>query len=119
MLGVGALPGVRLFRNSVGTGWHGEAAGRPAPGLLLLRDPRPVTFGLCPSSPDLIGWRTVTITADMVGQPVAVFAGVEVKAARGRVAEGQSNFHARLREAGGICGVARNVEEAKSILGCI
>jgi hypothetical protein len=50
----------RLFRNNTGT----------------LRDAngRPVQFGLCKGSADLIGYRTITITPDMVGQQVAVFA---------------------------------------------
>jgi hypothetical protein len=49
----------RLFRNNTGT----------------LRDQhgRPVQFGLCKGSADLIGYRTITITPDMVGQQVAVF----------------------------------------------
>ena len=66
---------VRLWRNNTGT----------------LRDQhgRPVTFGLCPGSADLIGYRTITITADMVGQQLAVFAAVEVKAPKGRLTPGQ------------------------------
>jgi hypothetical protein len=50
----------RLFRNNTGT----------------LRDQhgRPVSFGLCKGSADLIGYRTITITPEMVGQQVAVFA---------------------------------------------
>ena len=108
-----------MFRNSVGRAYHGEEAGRPAPGTLLLRNPRPVTFGLCPDSPDLIGWRTVTITPDMVGRRLAVFTGIEVKTATGRATPGQINFHARLRDAGGLVGIARNSEEANAILGCI
>jgi hypothetical protein len=62
---------VRLFRNNTG----------------VLRDAngRPVSFGLCKGSADLIGWTTRTITADMVGQQVAVFTSIEVKALTGRL----------------------------------
>jgi hypothetical protein len=61
----------RLFRNNTGT----------------LRDQhgRPVQFGLCKGSADLIGYRTITITPDMVGQQVAVFTSIEVKTPTGRI----------------------------------
>ena len=61
----------RLFRNNTGT----------------LRDQhgRPVQFGLCKGSADLIGWRTITITPEMVGQQVAVFASIEVKTPTGKL----------------------------------
>ena len=95
---------VRLFRNNVGK----------------LPDPRTgrlVTFGLAPGSADLIGWRTVEITPDMVGQTVAVFASIEVKAARGRVRPDQAAWLAAVQAAGGIAGIARSAEEAAAILG--
>ena len=61
----------RLFRNNTGT----------------LRDQygRPVSFGLARGSSDLIGYRTITITPDMVGQQVAVFTSIDVKAPTGRL----------------------------------
>lgn len=95
---------VRLFRNNVGK----------------LPDPRTgrlVTFGLAPGSADLIGWRTVEITPDMVGQRVAVFASIEVKAPRGRVRPDQQTWLAAVQGAGGIAGIARSPEEAAAILG--
>lgn len=95
---------VRLFRNNVGK----------------LPDPRTgrlVTFGLAPGSADLIGWRTVQITPDMVGQRVAVFCSVEVKSARGRLRPDQAAWLAAVQGAGGIAGVARSPDEAAAILG--
>jgi hypothetical protein len=61
----------RLFRNNTGT----------------LRDQhgRPVQFGLCKGSADLIGWKQVTVTPEMVGQQVAVFLSIEVKTPTGRI----------------------------------
>ena len=94
---------VRLHRNNVGS----------------LPDPRTgrlVTFGLAPGSADLIGWRSVTITPDMVGQHLAVFCAVEVKD-RGRPTEQQVAFINLVQQAGGLAGVARSVPEALSILG--
>jgi hypothetical protein len=90
-----------LFRNNTGT----------------LRDAngRPVSFGLCKGSADLIGWRTVTITPEMVGQQVAVFTSIEVKTASGRLTPEQRQWLAAVETAGGIAGVARSVEDALRI----
>jgi hypothetical protein len=91
----------RLWRNN--TGALKDATGR------LVR------YGLCPGSSDLIGFRTVTITPDMVGRKVAVFAAIEVKDG-GRATAEQQAFIAMVRERGGIAGVARSVDEARAIL---
>jgi hypothetical protein len=91
----------RLFRNNTGT----------------LRDQhgRPVSFGLCKGSADLIGWRTVTITPEMVGTQVAVFTSIEVKTATGRLRPEQQQWLDAVQAAGGIAGVARSVEDALRI----
>ena len=93
---------VRLFRNNTG----------------VLRDQhgRPVSFGLCKGSADLIGWTTRTITADMVGQQVAVFTSIEVKTASGRLTPEQRQWLAAVEDAGGIAGVARSVADAEGLL---
>jgi hypothetical protein len=93
----------RLFRNNTGT----------------LRDQhgRPVSFGLCKGSADLIGWRTVTITPEMVGQQLAVFTSIEVKAASGRLRPEQRQWLDAVQAAGGVAGVARSVDDAKALLG--
>ena len=92
----------RLFRNNTGT----------------LRDQhgRPVSFGLCKGSADLIGWTTRTITPEMVGQQVAVFTSIEVKAASGRLRSEQQQWLDAVQAAGGIGGVARSVADAVAIL---
>ena len=92
----------RLFRNNTGT----------------LRDinGRPVTFGLCKGSADLIGWRTVTVTPEMVGQQIAVFTSIEVKSTSGRVKPEQQQWLNAVAAAGGIAGIARSVGEAMDIL---
>jgi hypothetical protein len=91
----------RLFRNNTGT----------------LRDQhgRPVSFGLAKGSADLIGWRTVTITPEMVGAQVAVFTSIEVKTPTGRVKPEQQQWLDAVQAAGGIAGVARSVEDALRI----
>ena len=92
----------RLFRNNTGT----------------LRDinGRPVTFGLCKGSADLIGWTVRTITAEMVGQKIAVFTSIEVKSTSGRVKPEQQQWLNAVAAAGGIAGIARSVGEAMDIL---
>lgn len=96
----GAGP-ARLWRNN--TGALKDASGR------LVR------FGLCHGSSDLIGLRTVTITPDMVGQTLAVFTAIEVKDS-GRPTQQQQAFLSMVQAAGGLAGVARSVDDARSIL---
>lgn len=114
-LGVGALPGVRLFRNNIGTGWVGEVRERTV-GRLVILNPRPLNAGLFKGSPDLAGWTSITITPEHVGRKVAIFTGLEVKVP-GRHATGeQLQFLQVLRNAGGLGGVVHNVPEAIAIL---
>ena len=91
-----------MFRNNTGT----------------LRDinGRPVSFGLCKGSADLIGWRTVTVTPEMVGQQIAVFTSIEVKSTSGRGKPEQQAWMDAVAAAGGIAGIARSVGEAMDIL---
>ena len=92
----------RLFRNNCG----------------VLRDHRgvPVRYGLQPGSSDLIGWRTITITPEMVGQRVAIFTSIEVKTTSGRTTPAQQAWLGTVRGAGGIAGVARSVSDAVRIM---
>lgn len=104
-----------LFRNNVGTAWTGDAA-KLKDGSVLIRNPRVFHAGLCEGSSDLIGWRSLTITPEMVGQTVAVFAALEVKSKTGRATAGQKNFCARVTEAGGFAGIVKSPDEAKKTL---
>ena len=98
-LALGTHPELRLFRNQVGQ--------LPDP-----RTGRPVQFGLARGSADLIGWRTLVITPEMVGQRIAVFTSIEVKTPTGRVRSEQQAWLACVQESGGIAGVARSVDDA-------
>lgn len=102
-LALGTTPHLRLFRNQVGQ--------LPDP-----RTGRPVQFGLARGSSDLIGWRTVTVTPDMVGTRLAVFTSIEVKTPTGRLTPQQHAWLGTVRGAGGIAGVARSVRDAEEIL---
>ena len=100
-LALGSGP-VRLWRNNTGT--------------LPDRQGRPVRFGLCKGSSDLIGLRSITIGPEHVGQTLAVFAAVEVKAQTGRTTPDQRAFIDAVAAMGGLAGVARSVEDAAQIL---
>jgi hypothetical protein len=102
MLGL-STPGTRLWRNNCGA--LKDAEGR------LIR------YGVAnPGGSDLIGWRSITVTPDMVGQKLAVFLAIEVKGERTRVTDQQRNFLDRVKADGGLAGVARTVEDAKAIV---
>lgn len=70
-----AQKGRRLMRNNVGV--LKDAAGRPVR-YGLANDSKRVNELV--KSADLIGWETMTITPDMVGQRIARFLSVECKA---------------------------------------
>ena len=102
-LALGTKPDLRLYRNNCGS----------------LPDPRTgrlVTFGLARGSADLIGWRTITITPDMVGQQLAVFTSIEVKTPTGRIRQEQQAWLDTVQTAGGIAGIARSIRDANEIL---
>tara|TARA_B100001778_G_scaffold313809_1_gene298546 strand:+ start:700 stop:1044 length:345 start_codon:yes stop_codon:yes gene_type:complete len=92
---------VRLFRNNTGA--------------LMDQNGRLVKFGLCKGSSDLIGFRSITITQDMVGSKVAIFSAIEVKD-KGKTTVDQKNFLNIINNSGGYAGVARNINDAKQIL---
>jgi hypothetical protein len=94
---------LRLFRNQVGS----------------LPDPRTgrlVTFGLARGSADLIGWRTITIGPEHIGQRIAVFTSIEVKTPTGRLRPEQQQWLGVVRGAGGVAGVVRSVEDALNLM---
>ena len=93
---------VRLWRNNVGA----------------LRDERGrlVTYGLCKGSSDLIGLRQVLIGPEHLGQTLAVFTAIEVKAPGGRLREEQQSFLMQVKRMGGLARVVHSLEEARDVL---
>ena len=102
-LALGQLPDLRMFRNQVGQ-------------LPDLRTGRPVQFGLAKGSSDLIGFKTIEVTSDMVGQKLAVFTSIEVKTAKGKLSPMQHNWLSCVNKAGGITGVDRSGQDAIQII---
>jgi hypothetical protein len=93
--------GCRLWRNNTGAIKDSEG--------------RLVRFGLCNGSSDIIGITPVTITADMIGKRMGIFTAIEVKTPKGKPTDEQLNFIDRVKDLGGIAGVARSVEDALTI----
>ena len=95
---------MRMFRNNVGK----------------LPDPRTgrwVDFGVGgKGGGDLLGWRTITVTPEMVGQRVAQFVSLEVKTATGRVRPEQENWRRVVERCGGLAAVVRSEEDALRIM---
>lgn len=92
---------VRLFRNNTGA--------------LKDQNGRLVRFGLCKGSSDLIGWTTIEITEEHVGRRLAVFTAIEVKD-QGLPTKEQMRFLDRVKDSGGLAGVARCVASATRIV---
>jgi hypothetical protein len=102
-LALGTIPSLRLFRNQVGQ----------------LPDPRTgryVQFGLAKGSSDLVGFKTIKITPEMINQEVAVFVSIEIKTERGKLTEVQQNWLQKVKSSGGIVGVARSIQDALKIV---
>lgn len=96
-LELGKRKNVRLFRNNVG-----QIGG--------------LSFGLCVGSSDLIGFQSVTVTPEMVGQKIAVFTAIEVKTQKGKVSPAQAKFVEMVRKFGGIGAIVRSVDDVIEVL---
>ncbi len=118
---------LRLFRNEVvGAAWtaprdcvfHGpsDRPMRLQEGDVLLRNPKRFNSGLYKGSSDLVGWRPLTITEDMVGQQVAQFVSIEAKEGSGRLSDAQRRWLETVERQGGFAVVARSVEDVRRAL---
>ena len=114
LIKIAHTPRGRIFRNNVGTGYQGKSL-RLDNGDVLIKHPRLINFGLKKGSSDLIGWTTIEITPDMVGQKVAVFTAVELKTKNDTSSPEQRNFVEQVHKAGGLAGIVYNEEEYKKI----
>lgn len=108
---------MRLFRNNVGVAYQGRVTHLDHD-RILIQHPRVVHFGLAPGSGDLIGWRAVEITREMVGTKIAVFASLEAKTGTGRPTHEQSAWRQTVIDHGGIADIVRSLEDAQELLLC-
>jgi hypothetical protein len=105
---------VRLLRTNSGVAWAGK---------IQHQDHQRIILGpyhavkLCPEgTADTVGAVSEVITADMVGQTIAIAVGLELKIGRRQPTPEQLAFGATLRRLGGRWGIARSVEDAAAIL---
>ena len=63
--------GATMWRNAVAYAWVGKVIHKTDTEVTL-SGAYPIQAGLCVGSSDLIGLKTITVTADMVGQQIAV-----------------------------------------------
>lgn len=105
------IPGVRLWSNPVGFAYNGDnietytAKGKR---YMLLENPRPVTYGLCSGSSDIVGFKVDN------GKPI--FAGIEVKTPNDKRKPLQEAFHKMIVGFGGYSGVLRDKHDLYKIL---
>jgi len=85
-------------------------------GALEWRPGRWLRYGLCVGSSDFVGLTSVVVTSSMVGRRIAVLTCIEAKAPEGVVSEEQQRFIEKVRDAGGIAGIARNAGEADELV---
>jgi len=123
MLRLGQINGVRLFRNNVATAWVGASkmftkkeTVNVESGDVLIKNARVLHAGLCKGSSDIIGLKSVIITAEMVGRPIAVFMTVEVKTKTGRATVEQVAFTEMVNKFGGIGLIVKTEDEAEELL---
>lgn len=108
--------GARLFRNNVAMAWVGERVQGGHGSTVVLKNARVLHAGLGTGSSDLIGFVPVTITPEMVGRKVAIFASVEVKTDTGRASDEQLAWIAAVENMGGVAGIARCERDLHNIL---
>lgn len=105
---------LRLYRNNNGSAWAGKKVGTVHPGkpdqAVIVRPGSHIEFGLKTGSGDWIGWESIEVTADMVGQRVARFLTVEVKTiSYPKQTNEQTNWSAQVVAAGGRSLLVREV----------
>lgn len=122
-LAIGSIPGIRLFRNNSGFAWIGESIKfnkrqtvNVEQGDVLIKQGRAFHAGLCKGSSDFIGLKSVIITSEMIGKPVAIFLATEVKTKIGRATPEQISFLNMVNKLGGIGFFTTDENEALEFL---
>jgi hypothetical protein len=96
--------GHTVFRNETGNFWTGKVIHKDNR-TVTLANAQMIPCGLCKGSSDLIG-----LTSQ------GIFFAIEVKTPKGRTSKEQDAFIKRVREQGGIAGVARSPQDALDLL---
>ena len=107
--------GVLLNQARLYASRHGARLFRNQRGKYRATDGRWIEYGLAHGASDLIGWRVVTITPDMIGMRLAQFVAIECKSGRRALTAGQSAFVNTVEQAGGRAGVVRTIDEVRTL----
>ena len=95
--------GFKLFRNNVGA-W-------------MQPNGRPIRYGLCKGSSDIIGFKKIKIQPDMVGKDIAIFCAIETKRPKKSVTtDKQMNFIKVVENSGGFACIIKSENDIESIL---
>ena len=105
-----------IFRANVGQAWTGNKVDKLPGNKVVIHGARPFNTGLPPGFSDLFGMVSVTITAEMVGQKVAVFVAMEVKDEKKKPSDKQKAFMKAVNDNGGRSGVVRSADDAVRVL---
>lgn len=98
---VGGHQFVKLYRNNRGVAFQGEHT---------------VRYGVGPNGyPDWVGYRTLTVTPDMVGKNFAQFLAIEAKQPKRKADDHQQKVIDTIVADGGVAGVATSADEARAI----
>lgn len=101
----------RVFRNNVGV-----AVAYDFKNKKVVEPVRVIEYGLCKGSSDLIGWKSVEITQEMIGKRVAIFTAIETKRPNmSKTSEEQNNFIAAVQNAGGIGLIAKSAKDLEQL----
>ena len=127
---LGSDESIRLFKNPVGLALSGKIYKltdvqcwkirqacklRSDIPFKLIIGPHEIKYGLTPGSADLIGFKKVKITPDMVGKEVAQFLSIEIKPEGANVKPNQNNWMIFIKRFGGLAGIAWSVLDAFKI----
>ncbi|EJG5414303.1 VRR-NUC domain-containing protein [Salmonella enterica] len=117
-----------LFRVNTGRAWLSGLGPRGCirqdDGSVIVEAARPIALGFANpagepvnGTADLIGWTSIEITPEMVGQKIAVFTSVETKRQQGgRVSPEQIKWSDQVTKAGGIAIVANSDDLAEDLI---
>lgn len=102
---------VGYLRQMLPSGWIVQStANKPRSAIQGAREKK---MGAIAGWPDLAILGTTSLAGYMHEAPYAWF--IEVKAAKGRVRETQTDVHDRLRDIGFKVGVARSIDDARAL----
>jgi len=108
------IPTLKLFSNVRGKLWAGQPVNIKE-GCITLKFPRRLDVGMHEGMPDQVGWRQITITADMVGQTMAQFTAVELKRfdGKGKATSEQIDMINLINKQGGYARIVDSEESMK------